>query len=159
MELVQGFNWRKGVFLLLFFFSMGWLVTRYMPEISLWMQAGSEGFEQQIQGLSGQDGQAANPELSKLMQVLDTYRNAEFTVIYDGREYSAEWSWRNGRYYLARNAADIRDAAAWIHEHAYRTGEGNPIYFRYPDGSERLMRDVFLEKLAMLNQADGGRKA
>ncbi len=96
-------------------------------------------------------------ELGKLLSIIDYYRQADLQVIFNDNTYSSEWGWRQARAYLAQNGlAEEEDAAQWIQKHAYRTTDGNIIYFLYPDGSQVTMRDAFLGQLAVINQQNNG---
>ena len=92
-------------------------------------------------------------ELAKLNHLFDKYKATDVRVVTDGITRST-WSfalWARGFLKRSYNMGD--DAAFWVRRYTYRSDKGNIIYFRYADGSLRLMRDVFLEELANLELA------
>ena len=89
----------------------------------------------------------ADPELAKIMAVMDKYKTADLVVLYNGGEYKPAEFLTRSRAFLRRNFKAGNKAVTWITEHCYRSDEGNIIYFKYPDGSARPIRDVFLEEL------------
>lgn len=98
--------------------------------------------------------ESSDPEFMKIMTTLDHYKEQDLEVIVDGIHFPARAACLKGRDYLARNYKKGTVAGSWIKEHCYRTNQGNIIYFKYPDGSTRPMRDVFLEFLGIPLEED-----
>lgn len=119
-------------------------LLRFLPGLPLPPELQSESLNQLTSN---------NPELFRLVTVLDYFKDGDHQVIYDGLTLDAEWAWRQGRDYLAKNINELTDAETWIRTHAYQTSQGNVISFKYPDGTERPMRDVLLEKLNSISNA------
>lgn len=92
-------------------------------------------------------------ELSKLLYLMDRFRNTQFQVIYEGTTYDSNQAVDYARRYLASHYHQEK-AERWIKDHAYRSGPGGRvIYMKYPDGKKRPARDVLLDELKALEQA------
>jgi hypothetical protein len=92
-------------------------------------------------------------EFSKILYLIDRFKNTKVEVVYDGYPYPALRAAQEARAYLAKNYRQGDPAERWIKLNAYRSGAGNIIYFKYPDGDRRPMRDVLLEELQILKQS------
>ncbi len=95
-------------------------------------------------------------ELSKLIFLIDRYKNSELKVMYDGHEYTAVESAGYAKTFLSKNykkgAADY-----WVKNHCYRTEPaGNIIYVKFSDGSKRPLKDILLEDLGRLQKLSVG---
>lgn len=88
-----------------------------------------------------------DPSVVKLNRILDDYKEQDLQVIYDGMTHPPQDFLIRARGYLARNFKPGDEAQGWIEKHCYRTRAGQVIYFQYPDGKMRPVRDVFLEEL------------
>ncbi|HTL46618.1 MAG TPA: hypothetical protein VL688_01005 [Verrucomicrobiae bacterium] len=98
--------------------------------------------------------QTADPELNKLNLIIEYFKNADLEVITDGvyRKPSETLPWV--RRYVSQHFKPGDNAADWIRQYCYQTNAGNMIYVRFPDGSTRLLRDYFLEHLALMEAGD-----
>ena len=90
------------------------------------------------------------PELAKLLFVLEHYRDSHAKVTYDGAEYDINAALGLARNYLRRNYHG-EAAETWIKTHLTRSPDDNElITFKSPDGHQRLLADVLLEELRRL---------
>ncbi len=87
-------------------------------------------------------------ELEKLLHTINLAKNQKADIIFDGRNYTPFEMKVWARQYLKRNFTEGETAVEWVEKNTYRTEEGNIIYFRYKDGTQKPMRDVFLELLS-----------
>lgn len=87
------------------------------------------------------------PELAKILQVMDHYKTANIEVIYDGKTLTAAEMFQRAKQYVLSHYEKGRTAEEFVSEYCYRSEKGEIIYFKYADGTTRLMRDVFLEDL------------
>ncbi len=94
-----------------------------------------------------------DPELTLLLNVMDKYRKENLEVVWEGSQSTPAAFWGFSKEYLQRNFKLGDNAKSWIEEHCYRKTDGQIIYFKYPDGSTRPMRDVFLEELAVMRSS------
>ena len=95
-----------------------------------------------------QKTEASNPELMKMAKIIDQYKTADLEVIVDGYHRKPGEFLNFARQYLGRHFDPKLTAESWVKTYAYRSALGEIIYFQYPDGSTKPMRDVFLEELA-----------
>lgn len=87
---------------------------------------------------------------SKLIYLMERFRDTDVQVVYDGYNYGARESAVHARQYIARHYKKGR-AGDWVREHAYRSNPGGQIiYLKFPDGRIQTLRDVLLEELTML---------
>lgn len=94
--------------------------------------------------------QRPKSELSKLLYLMDRFRNSEFKVVYNGTEYDSKFALKETKKYIAKNYKNT-PAENWIKTHAYRAqGGGDLIYLKDPTGKAYLLRDVLLEELLRL---------
>jgi hypothetical protein len=85
-------------------------------------------------------------ELSKILYLMDRFKQAPVIVIYDRVEYESEIALKHAKSYVAKHY-HRQDAAEWIRENAYRSVNGSVIYLKAPDGEKRVLRDVLIEEL------------
>ena len=98
--------------------------------------------------------QRSPSELSKLIYLLERYKDTDIKVIYDGNEYDALEGANYAKRYLAQHYNKKENAEKWLKIHAYRsTPAGNVIYFKFSDGQRRPMLDVLLEELRLIEKA------
>lgn len=88
-------------------------------------------------------------ELSKLIFLIDLYRNSDVQVVYDGVENTSEVALGYARKYISDNYRK-ENAEAWIKEHAYRAKSGQIIYVKLVSGQVVPLRDLLLEQLHRL---------
>lgn len=89
-------------------------------------------------------------ELSKLLYLLDRFKDSEYHVLYDGMEYDAVTALKYARQYVAKHYRQEK-ASEWLQKNAYRSvQQGNIIYIKEPDATTRILRDVLLEELQTL---------
>ncbi len=94
-------------------------------------------------------------ELSKLIYLIDRYKDSELSIFYEGQLYDAATAAKYAKNYLRKNYKK-GTAENWVSRHCYRsTGQGSVIYVHYPDGAKRIMKDVMLEELAFLAKVAG----
>ena len=94
------------------------------------------------------ESEARNPELLKMAKIIDQYKTENLEVIVDGYHRKPGEFLNFARQYLGRHFDPKMTAESWVKTYAYRSALGEIIYFQYPDGSTKPMRDVFLEALA-----------
>lgn len=93
-------------------------------------------------------------ELSKLIFLMDYFKNAEVKVVYDNNEYDSAEALRYAKKYLAKNYKSNENAAKWLKTHANRSQPGGKvIYFKFSDGRSSPILDLLLEKLTTLEQS------
>lgn len=91
--------------------------------------------------------ESSHPELTKMAKIIDQYKTADLEVIVDGYHRKPGEFLTFARAYLGRHFDPQMNAETWVKTYAYRSRLGEIIYFKYPDGSSKPMRDVFLEEL------------
>ena len=128
-----------------------WILTAFLFILSVsgfWMlyQSGALPFLKPLAQVS-----AVNPEFLKMSQIIDLYRNADLGVIVDGIYRKPVETARYAQQYLLHFFEPGMTAEEWIRKHCYRSIKGEIIYFKYPDGATKPMRDVFLEELQKLD--------
>ena len=96
-----------------------------------------------------------DPEFTKLTALIDKYKTADLLVVAEGLQSEPMTFLALAKDYLFRHYESGDDAVGWVKENCCRTREGNTLYFKYPDGSTRLMRDVFLEELKAATEGSG----
>ena len=86
-------------------------------------------------------------ELSKLIYLMDVYRNTGYLVIHDSVEYEPQVALRKAKDYIQRNYRK-QAAERWVKEHAYRSkSSGEIIYLKSPKGEIEPLRDALLRQL------------
>ena len=90
------------------------------------------------------------PELAKLLFVLESFRDSHALVILDGTEYDINSTLAQARLYLQRNYQG-ETAETWIKTNlsSSPTG-GETIILKFSDGRERPLSEVLLDKLRRL---------
>jgi len=89
-------------------------------------------------------------ELSKILYLIDRFKNTAFKIIYDGDEYDSNFATMTARQFLAFNYRN-ETAERWVKTHTYVSEpEGRVIHIKYPNGELRPARDVLLEELEKL---------
>ncbi|MSR77543.1 MAG: hypothetical protein EXS63_04885 [Candidatus Omnitrophica bacterium] len=94
----------------------------------------------------------SNPEFSKMSKVIDQYRTADLEVIVDGYYRKPSEMTSFARRFLRLHFKPDMKAESWVQKYCYRSKKGEIIYFKYPDGTTKPMRDVFLEELQLLGK-------
>lgn len=90
-------------------------------------------------------------ELSKILYLMDRFRKTQLKVIYDRVEYESDEALKHAKSYVAKHYHREK-AADWIRDNAYRSHSGSIIYVKFPDGNQRLLRDLLVEELQNINQ-------
>jgi len=91
-------------------------------------------------------------EISKLVYLIDRFRDMNAVIIYDGNEHKADEAADYARRYLRQYYDTNQTAVNFIKLHAVRSSPGGEIiYIKFPDGKVRPLKDVLLEELKMLN--------
>ena len=92
-------------------------------------------------------------DLSKLIFGLDYFRTEPVMVRFDEVDYPVLFAYPLGLVYLLTYYKN-EDPEAWIKKNCYRSPTSNKImYFKYPDGSYRQVRETALELLQGLETA------
>jgi len=95
-------------------------------------------------------------ELSKLIYLMDRFRDSKVQAIYDGNPYDATEAANLTHKYLARNYKKDQSAEHWVKIHSYSSlPAGNIIYIQFSNGQKRPARDVLLEELKTLKNIQG----
>jgi hypothetical protein len=89
-------------------------------------------------------------ELSKIIYLMDRFKAAPLTVIYDRVEYDSNKALKYAKSYVAKHYKR-EEAEAWIKEHAYRSLNGSVIYVKYPDGQKLPLRDLLIQELQLIS--------
>jgi hypothetical protein len=93
---------------------------------------------------------ASQPELGRLLYVLDLYRDKGYQVLYNGNSYGIAKAVGKTRESLYANYRGEK-AEDWVKAHLYVSPEdGKVILMEFPDGSKRPLKDVFLRELRRL---------
>lgn len=93
-------------------------------------------------------------ELSKLLYLMDRYRQTPYIIHYEGHDYDAQAALMQARKYVAKNYQK-EPAEEFIRVHAYRPKIGSSIlYVKYPDGQTVLLRDILLDELKALESLE-----
>lgn len=100
-----------------------------------------------------QFSQENQTDFAKLIFLMNYYHNADFVIVFDGAEYTPQFAFPFAQIYLFTHYRN-EEPAKWIKAHCYRSPFlQNIIYFRYPDGSYEVARDVILQGYADLENA------
>lgn len=90
----------------------------------------------------------ANAELARILSVMGNFKGLDLKVVLDGTERALDSTLPYARKYLQTHYRG-EAAETWIKKHLYRSPvRDEVIYLKYPDGSRKLLRDVFLEELS-----------
>lgn len=91
-------------------------------------------------------------DFAKIIFLMNYYRTAPFTIVFDGADYTPEFAFPFAQVYLFTHYKQEK-AVPWIKKHCYRSVIGqNVIYLRFPSGKYEPARDVILRDLAELNR-------
>ncbi len=91
--------------------------------------------------------------LAKLLCGLNYFRSAPVMVRYDDIDYSVQFAYPLGLAYLLTHYHD-ENPVRWIKKHCYRSPTADKImYFKFPDGSYRPVREVFINTHRLLENA------
>ena len=92
-------------------------------------------------------------ELSKLLFLIDRFKDSDIKVVYNGNHYDSEVATKYARQYIRDHYRSTQDAESFVKDHAHRSEpQGNVIYAEYPDGKIRPASEVLLEELKALAQ-------
>ena len=91
-------------------------------------------------------------ELSKLLFLLNRFREAQVKVVYDGHYYEAPEAVRLAKNYLMKNYRKEK-ADYWIRKYCYKTEGGNVILLKDTGGKMKPAQDFALEELAALEHS------
>ena len=103
-------------------------------------------------------------ELSKLIYLIDRFKNTDIKVLYDGAYYDASFAAKVCREFLVR-FYDNDKATKWVtHYGTTSLFQNKPILFKFQGGITRLARRILLQELKDLDEAytqdtQSGRKA
>lgn len=91
-------------------------------------------------------------ELSKLLYLIDRYKDTAILVIYDGAPYDTAICLRVVRWFLPRYYHNER-AEEWVKRYCSTSILfGNPIFVKLPDGTRVLATNFLLEELRTLKE-------
>ncbi len=144
----MGKYWKRGQVLVL-----AVLLGGAFPGSS-WASVNADGLRPVEQSQAFQDFlKKPKNNLSKLIFALDYFRTEPVLVRFDEVDYPVQFAYPIGLVYLLtyyKNEAP----EAWIKKNCYRTPTANKImYFKYPDGSYRTVRETALKLLQELEKA------
>jgi hypothetical protein len=92
-------------------------------------------------------------DFAKMIFLMNYYKAAPFTIVFDGSDYSPAFAFPIAQVYLFTHYKNEK-AASWIKQHCYRSAfSQNIIYLRFPDGKYEPARDVILSDLKLLEKA------
>lgn len=143
-------RWTFAVIVLTWLFHSSTAVSA--PEAGLSIQQLAQSSIPDIQTTYAYSQYSLRPksELSKLIFLIDLYRDSDVQVIYDGIENPSDVALSYARKYIGENYQKEK-AENWIKKHAYRAkGSGQVIYVKFTDGSVIPLRDLLLEQLNRL---------
>jgi len=93
-------------------------------------------------------------ELSKLIYLLDRFRESKLEVIFDGNPYPPEKAADHAKVYLSKHY-HREEAKRWIKLHVHRSITKNEvIYARFPTGKKKPAKDILLKELEFLDDFD-----
>jgi len=91
--------------------------------------------------------------LSKLLCGLNYFRTAPVMIRFDDVDYSAQFCYPLGLAYLLTHYHD-EEPVRWIKKNCYRSPTADKImYFKFPDGSYRPIREIFINTYQQLEKA------
>lgn len=86
-------------------------------------------------------------ELSKLIFLVDRFKDTQMQIVYDDTPYDAPEAARHVMKFLSENYKGEK-AAFWLNKYATRSDPGRkPILARYPDGKVKKVKEVLLKEL------------
>ncbi|OQA40518.1 MAG: hypothetical protein BWY49_00845 [Candidatus Omnitrophica bacterium ADurb.Bin314] len=105
----------------------------------------SAAFEQYLKKPKG--------EFAKLVCLLNYYRTGDFTVRFDGFDYTPSFAFPHAKAWLFTHY-NKENAAQWVRKHCYLSPfERKVIYVKFPGYDYEVARDMILRDLAELEQA------
>lgn len=91
-------------------------------------------------------------ELSKLLYLIDRFKDADVKVIYEGDHYEAAYAAGVAKKFLLKNYHK-ESAEHWVKTYCHRAEKsGKFILFEAPDGTFRSARDVLMDELKVIEQ-------
>lgn len=91
--------------------------------------------------------------LAKLLCGLNYFRTAPVMIRYDDVDYTPQFTYPLGLAYLLSHYHN-EEPVRWIKKNCYRSPTADKImYFKFPDGSYRPVREVFINTLRLLEEA------
>ncbi len=92
-------------------------------------------------------------DLSKLLYLVDRFGNTNIEILYENTYYKALLVSRTVRFFLAIHYKG-ETAEHWIKQWCTTSiPSGKPVWAKFPDGSFKLARELFLEELDSLAKA------
>lgn len=88
-----------------------------------------------------------DPEFTRLAALIDKYKTEDVQVVSEGLREEPAIFLNFAKDFVKRSYDHGQTAVDWVKENCCTTRGGNTLYFKYPDGSTRPMREVFLEEL------------
>ena len=90
-------------------------------------------------------------DFSKILYLMERFKGAPLTVVYDQTEYESGVALKYARDYVAKHYHK-EDAAKWVGENAYRSVGGNVIYVKYQDGKKQELREALIKELKRIEK-------
>ena len=91
-------------------------------------------------------------DFSKIIFLMNYYRTAPFTIVFDGSDFTPDFAFPFAQIYLFIHYKGEK-AAPWIKKNCYRSPVGqNIIYLRFPSGKYKPAKEVILRDLAQLEK-------
>lgn len=88
-------------------------------------------------------------ELSKLLYLMNRFKEGEIQVVYNGQHYESEEAFRLARDFLRKNYKK-ESAEYWIKKYCTRTDKGSVILFKDAQNKTRPAADAAMEELQAL---------
>ena len=88
-------------------------------------------------------------ELAKLVFLLNRFKEAKSTVIYDSNSYTAQEASKLAKDFLMRNYHK-ETAEYWVKNYCHKTKKGNVILLKGSDEDTKPALELALEELTML---------
>jgi hypothetical protein len=98
-------------------------------------------------------------ELTKLLYLIDRFKDTQVIVVYDGANYEAREAARIAKKFLMSNYKK-ETAEFWVRKYCFRSESANRwILFKAPDGSAGKAGEILLAELELLHRftKEGGR--
>lgn len=91
-------------------------------------------------------------ELTKLLYLIDRFRDTQVTVVYNGSNYDAREAARIAKKFLMSNYKK-ETAEFWVRKYCFRSEPANRwILFKAPDGSVAKAGEILLAELQRLDR-------
>ena len=131
--------------IMLYLWVMAFLLTHFSLAIAdLSSMEDSKAYKQYVIRKS-------DTELSKLIYLMDRFRDAEFEIKYSRSWYGADEAMMEARKFLQKNYKK-ESAEKFIKMHTYRPyGKSDILYIKFPNSEIHILRDVLLKELELLN--------